>query len=268
MDFERALPFVGGKDGASTMLKKILVCLDGSASADAATRTAIELARAHKARLVGLAIADEPDIRDRLALFERRCREAAVPARALKAEERPADDILREMDAHDLTVFGKDANFRFEPEADAAQTRETLLHRATGPVLVVPDTADPKLGAVVLIAYDGSHAAKRALNSFAANRLAKAREIHVATVDDNGVRARELTNRAVEMLAALRIEAHPHNVVSALSNVDALFVLANKLGAGLMVMGAFAHARLKQLFSGSATRGLLEKATMPLYLQH
>ena len=277
------------------MLKKILVCLEGSASAEAATRTSIALARAHKARLTGLAIIDEPDVQagdptarsgpvfereaallaearkqaqDTLALFERRCREAAVPARALEAVGRPTDAILAEIDAHDLTVFGKAADFRFETEATNPQAREAILHRAKQPVLLVPEAVEPKLGRIVLIAYDGSSAAKRALKSFAGSGLARSREVHVATVDDNGARAWDMANRAVEMLAAAHIEARPHNVVSALSNVDALFVLANQLGAGLMVMGAFPHSRFKQFFSGSATRGLLEKATMPLYLQH
>ena len=35
-----------------------------------------------------------------------------------------------------------------------------------------------------------------------------------------------------------------------------------------MVMGAFAHSRLRHLFHGSVTRGLVEKTTIPLYLQH
>jgi nucleotide-binding universal stress UspA family protein len=40
------------------------------------------------------------------------------------------------------------------------------------------------------------------------------------------------------------------------------------MGAGMMVMGAFASSRLRQLFKGSVTRGLVEKTTIPLYLQH
>jgi nucleotide-binding universal stress UspA family protein len=35
-----------------------------------------------------------------------------------------------------------------------------------------------------------------------------------------------------------------------------------------MVMGAFTRSRLRQLFSGSVTRGLVEQTEIPLYLQH
>ncbi|MBW8879805.1 MAG: universal stress protein, partial [Acidobacteria bacterium] len=155
-------------------------------------RTAITIASEQGARLVGLAIVDEPDIRagtptgfggssfkherdealvaeareraaDCLALFERRCREAAVPARSLEVVGRPAVSILHEMEARDLTVMGRDANFRFEIENDDTATREEILHRATRPLLLVPEGADGPLGKEVVVAYDGSRAAKRAI---------------------------------------------------------------------------------------------------------
>ncbi|MEP6652044.1 MAG: universal stress protein [Myxococcales bacterium] len=279
------------------MIKIILVCLEASSSSEAATGVAIEIARACGARLAGLAIIDEPDIRagtatgiggssfkhqrdealmadarqhahDWVAAFEKRCGEASVSGHGLEIVGRPADAILEEMDTYDLTVMGRDANFKFETEKDDLQTRDAILHRATRPVLLVPDGAPANLGSRVLIAYDGSTAAKRALGSFAASGLATSREVHVATVDDNGASAWEVASRAVELLATAGIPAQQHNLVSVLSNVDALFELARQLNVGLMVMGAFAHSRLRHLFSGSATRGLVEKSPIPLYLQH
>lgn len=278
------------------MLKDILVCLEGSPSSDAAIRAAIEIARTCKARLSGLAIVDEPDIRagaasgiggssfkherDEMLLadarrqadlwvssFERRCREAGVSALTVELVGRPAETILVEMERRELTVIGRDANFRFETETDDVRTREAILHRATQPVLLVPELADPKLGPDVVIAYDGSGAAKRALASFAASGLARSRKIHVVTVDDNGDAGWEMASRGVELLSAGGITAKPHNIVSAMSNVDALFQLATSLAAGMIVMGSVAHSRLKELFKGSVTQGLVEKSIIPLYLQ-
>src|SRR5262252_6690118 len=128
------------------MIKEILVCLEGSSSSDVSTFLAIDVALERGAALVGLAIVDEPDIRagaatgiggasfkherdealvadarkqaaDWLALFERRCREGKVPAKALEVVGRPAAAILAETEKHDLTVIGRDANFRFETES-------------------------------------------------------------------------------------------------------------------------------------------------------
>jgi nucleotide-binding universal stress UspA family protein len=278
-----------------TLLKNILVCLEGSPSTTAAVRLAIDVARRLEARLVGLAIVDEPDIRagtptsiggsafkherddalvaeahkhaaDAIALFERRAREAEVPARSLEIVGRPVDAILEEMSTRDFTVIGRDANFKFEQED--TQTRDAILHRATTPVLLVPETASPTLGGTVLVAYDGSGAAKRALASFAASGLAIGREVHVVTIDDNGAIAWEMANRAVETLKAADIPAKGHNIVSLLSNQEALTRLAREIDAGLIVMGAFTRSRLRELFSGSVTRSLVETTEIPLYLQH
>jgi len=279
------------------MIKEALVCLESSESSEAATRLAITIATDLKARLVGLAIVDEPDIRagapigitgstfkherdeilvadararaaDALALFERRCREADVEARALEVVGRPADSILAEMETRDLTLIGRDANFRFETESDDTATREAILHRAKGPVLLVPEAGEAPPGQHVVVAYDGSGAAKRAIASFAASGLARSRTVHVATVDDSGEQAWEMANTGVKILADLGVASVPHNIVSALSNVEALFAFAKEIHAGLVVMGAFAHSRLAHLFHGSVTRGLVERTEIPLYLQH
>ena len=279
------------------MIKEALVCLEGSASSEAATQVAIAIAKDSAAQLVGLAIVDEPDIRagaatgiggssfkherdetlvaearvraaDALALFERRCREGNVPARSLEIVGRPVDSILTEMEARDLTIMGRDANFRFETESDDTATREAILHRASRPVLIVPENAGRPIGKTVVVAYDGSKAAKRAIASFAASGLAAPRSIHVATVDDSGAQAWEMASAGVKLFVDAGVAAVPHNIVSALTNIEALFNFANDIKADLMVMGAFAHSRLAHLFHRSVTRGLVERTTVPLYLQH
>jgi nucleotide-binding universal stress UspA family protein len=279
------------------MIKDILVCLEGSSSTEAATRLAIGIARSCEAQMAGLAIIDEPAIRagtptsiggssykherddalvadakkladDWVALFERRCRQAGVTARSLEIVGRPADSILTEMEAHHLTVIGRDANFRFETEEHDNKTLNAILHHATRPVLLVPETTDAELGPTVLVAYDGSGAAKRAITSFAASGIAQGRTVHVATVDDRGAVARAMSEQAAAMLSAANVPATAHNIVSVLSNTDALFKFATNLGAGLMVMGAFTRSRMRELFSGSVTRGVVEQTEIPLYLQH
>jgi nucleotide-binding universal stress UspA family protein len=279
------------------MIKESLVCLESSPSSEAATRLATAIASELSAKLIGLAIVDEPDIRagaatgfgnssfkhdrdealvadaharaaDCLALFERRCRDAQVPATALEVVGRPVASILKEMETRDLTIMGRDANFRFEIESDDTATREAILHRATRPVLIVPETFEGPLSREIVVAYDGSGAAKRAIASFAATGLVRSRNLHVASVDDNGAQAWEMATAGVEIFKGLGIAAELHNLVSAQSSVEALFAFAKEIGAGLIVMGAFAHNRLAHLFHGSVTRGLVERTTTPLYLQH
>ena len=282
------------------MIKNILVCIDGSASSEETTLTAIKIARERNANLIGMVVVPEPDSRAGahtsidgssfarrwhkgwpvdvraysamlLATFERRCQAAGVPARVLEVVDRSPEDIIAEIERHDLTLIGHEANFQFETKGDQRAAREKILRHISRPVLLIPDDStgmsDP-LGPTVLIAYDGGPAAERALASFAASGLGESREVHVATIGDDGEKAMETAMQAAERLRAVGINATTHSIVSVLPDSDALVELATKLGAGLVVMGAFARSRMKELFSGSLTRALVAGSQTPIYLQH
>src|SRR5947209_7245977 len=150
------------------MVKQILVCLEGSSSSKCATEVAIAMARDLGATLVGLAVVDAPDIlsneatgfggssykhdRDEALLadaheharawldaFADRCRSAGVVAQTSELTGRPAATILDELVRYDLTILGRDVNFRFETEERDARTRDLILRRAGKPVVVVPE---------------------------------------------------------------------------------------------------------------------------------
>ena len=282
------------------MLKNILVCIDGSASSEETTLTAIKIARERNASLVGMVFVHEPDFRAGahtnidgssvahrwnkwrhvdvrayaamlLATFERRCQAAGVPARVLEVVDRSPEDIIAEIERHDLTLIGHEANFQSATKGDQRATREKILRHISRPVLLIPDDttgmSDP-LGPTVLVAYDGGPAAERALASFATSGLGESRDVHVATIGDDGEKAMETAMQAAERLRAAGIKATAHGIVSVLPDSDALVELGTKLGAGLVVMGAFARSRIKELFSGSLTRALVAGSLTPIYLQH
>jgi nucleotide-binding universal stress UspA family protein len=282
------------------MIKSILVCIDGSASSEETTLTAIKIARERHATLVGMAIGHAPGPQpgpragihgssfDRrwtnlrpvdahsyaamlLATFERRCRSAGVLARVLEVVSRSPEDIIAEIERHDLTLVGHEASFQFENRGDHRAMREKILRRTSRPVLLIPDDAtgmsDP-LGPKVLIAYDGGPASARALASFVASGLGDSRDVHVVTVGEDGEKAMETAMHAAESLRSSGIKATPHGIVSVLSDSDALVEFGSKLGAGLVVMGAFARSRIKEMFSGSLTRALVAGSPTPIYLQH
>jgi nucleotide-binding universal stress UspA family protein len=43
---------------------------------------------------------------------------------------------------------------------------------------------------------------------------------------------------------------------------------ANDLGADLLVMGAYAHSRMREFVFGGATRHVLEHMTIPVLMSH
>jgi nucleotide-binding universal stress UspA family protein len=277
-------------------LKRILVGLEASEGTLRATELALALAGADGAALVGLAIIEAPSItsgaamgiggstykheRDETLLldakqqareFEQRflaaARAAGVLARTVEITGKAADTILAELEHHDVGVLGRYANFRFETEARDLGTWDTILHKAGRPLIVVPETPLPQ-GRDVILAYDGSVAAKRAMRFFVDCGLHRDRTVHVVTVNDSGAIAWELATAAAEELGKLGVAAQVRNVVSVLPVAEALLEVSRDVRAGLIVMGSFAHSRLRSFFRGSVTQQLVEKTTIPLFLTH
>lgn len=275
----------------------LLVCLEGSASSASAITCAIDFAQALATTLTGLAIVDEPDIvaaaatgiggasyrkdRDAALLadaqahaavwlhdFAARSHAAGLSVRTLELAGRPAETILEELAHHDLAVFGRDVNFRFETQESDRYTRDRLLRRAGKPLIVVPPGAAPSASSVMVM-YDGSAAAIRALRSFAASGLGYGRKIYVATVDDDGATAFE---RASQGCALLRgdygVAASPENIVSADPVVAALLERRAKLDAGLIVLGGYVPSPLARLVWGSVTHGVLEQSPVPVFVHY
>ena len=97
------------------MIKDILVCLEGSPGTVRAIELALELAREHGARLVGLAISGNGDrhegVDEHRARLQARGQAVGVSTRTLQVHGQPAATILEEMTAHDLTILARSASF-------------------------------------------------------------------------------------------------------------------------------------------------------------
>jgi nucleotide-binding universal stress UspA family protein len=49
---------------------------------------------------------------------------------------------------------------------------------------------------------------------------------------------------------------------------EALLAMADKVGADLLVMGAYGHPRYREIMLGGATRTVLASATLPVLMSH
>ena len=147
---------------------------------------------------------------------------------------------------------------------------EALLMGSGRPLLIVPRYGKfPRLGERVLVAWNGTREAARAVND-ALPILVEAREVTVLTVNPPGDSPRDVPAGDI----ALHLARHGVKATAASLRADDLAVgdlllsRASDLGADLIVMGGYGHSRLREMALGGATRHLLRHMTVPVLLSH
>jgi nucleotide-binding universal stress UspA family protein len=169
---------------------------------------------------------------------------------------------------HDLVVMGQP-----DPDALANGLRPAEVVLAAGrPALLVPYTgAFPELGRHILVAWNGTREAARALHD-ALFLLDGAEAVTVLEVGPPGGEIAALDARAshvVEMLRRRGIAARAETTVSDGTPIaDVILSVAADLTADLVVMGAWGHSRLREYVMGGASRGVFAEMTVPVLMSH
>ena len=277
------------------MLRSILVGLDGSAYSAAAVELGIRWAQHTGAVLVALGIIDAPTIckpqpvplgasaykvhHDATLLEDarhkveqllqdcvQRCTEAGVTCRILQDTGLPSEHILLEAQQYDLIMLGQHTFFHFETQDTPDDTLAVVVKQSPCPVVAVPETLPE--GRAVLIAYDGSPHATRALHMFQALGLASAYDVHVVCVDAHQEKAHLCVEHAVTFLQWHNVVAQAHALATSESPAHALLQYVHQVQAGLLVMGSSSRSPLREFFGGSVTRTMLRDSPVPLFLYH
>jgi nucleotide-binding universal stress UspA family protein len=156
-----------------------------------------------------------------------------------------------------------------EGSSEKSMLAETIIFGSGRPVMLVPehDLGAYDLGAVA-IAWDGGSCASRAVFD-ALPILAKAREVSVLTVSDDKPDAASSVQQVIEYLGRHGINA-THRETSLRDNDIGRSLMASttEIGAGLLVMGAYGHSRLREFVFGGATKTVLHGPTVPVLLSH
>jgi nucleotide-binding universal stress UspA family protein len=153
-----------------------------------------------------------------------------------------------------------------------AEIVEGVLFHAGRPALIAPPGwKGQSIGKNVVVAWDASREATRALSE-AKPLLAKADKVTVITVDAKPKMFGHGDQPGANIAAHLSrrgAKAEVRNVDS-MGRAPAIAILeeANALGADVVVMGAYAHSRVRELVFGGATRDLLRQANVPLLMAH
>lgn len=143
---------------------------------------------------------------------------------------------------------------------------ENILFESGRPVLVVPPGWRKKaLGGTILVAWDGSRAATRALAD-AQPLLARAGNIFVVTVDQKSTGGVTGSDIAAH-LRRLGIRCQQRDVPRTdKPPEDALLEECVAVGADLIVMGGYRHSRLQEKLFGGVTQRLLLTSPVPLLI--
>jgi nucleotide-binding universal stress UspA family protein len=165
----------------------------------------------------------------------------------------------------DLAILG-----RCGEEIDERLTIEEWVFKTGRPVIVCPATAPGAFRCdTVLVAWDYSRAASRALAD-SLPLLKRAQNVRLTSF--KGEKALPAYGGPAPVLDYL---AH-HGIAAHFDEVDvggkrigaALIDQADKIGADLVVMGAFGHSRTREFLLGGATMALLTKSARPVLLSH
>jgi nucleotide-binding universal stress UspA family protein len=279
---------------STSMLKSLLVLLNDARKAYQASDLARNWASSRDALCAGLSILDvetlcgnEPvpmagmsakEQRDQKLLDEARaqlehvrdqfrslCAQSHVASQLLDEEGRPADVIAREAQRCDLVLVDCPQERSVLGGLSSDQLIGVVKH-CPRPLVVVPER--PAEPTDVVIAYDGSLQAARAVQAFAQSGLASDRPVRVVGVAEHYVTVTRRVDRAVEFLSRHNIAA---TAVPMVSDEDPATVILNHVAAfptGLLVMGTFGQGVLREVLLGSVTRRVLRYCPVPVFLYH
>ncbi|MGZ5896554.1 MAG: universal stress protein [Rhizomicrobium sp.] len=176
------------------------------------------------------------------------------------------DALVEHSRLHDLTIVPMQEGYSVEQ-----WYAETVMFGSGRPTIILPatKTASPISFNTAVVAWDFSRSAARALaDALPVLQLAK----HVRLVTITNDKKIPDTHSPAELAQNLL----RHGIAIELDILDAKgrgagdvlteYVQSNK--ADLLVMGAYGHSRIREFVLGGATRSMLDKPPVPVFLSH
>ncbi len=248
--------------------KDILVYLDPTAESVERLRFAVELAKTHGARLVGVDVSAPEGEESEVVrqMFDTTARDAGVKA-AFVPPEKP--------DEGEAFTHCVDLMIAPAPGGTARdRVRRGVLDRALlesgSPMLILPpEWTGRKVGDNVVIAWNGGREALRAVHD-AMPFLTKARKVTVFCFSARPSDLRASATMLVHHLEAHGVSAHISDWTNTgdLTAIEALFASLDTQDADLIVAGAFGHSRLYEGLFGGVSIDLIRQQSLPVLMSH
>ncbi|MCZ0737929.1 universal stress protein [Phreatobacter sp. AB_2022a] len=175
------------------------------------------------------------------------------------------DEMLMFGRLSDLSVVNRSTG-RFD---ESGALLETLLFESGRPVLVTPPQASEFRARNIVVAWDGSSRAARAVADAMPLLRAADRVVIVCVTNEKDLRRPSPGTDLADALARHAIRPEVNNLSASDRNAArAIREHAVAVQADLVVMGAFAHSRLRQMVLGGVTDSMLRDAEIPLFMSY
>lgn len=186
---------------------------------------------------------------------------AAKTAAGISASWREGENeaLIRRGRLSDLIVVG-----RPEDISQHLLTLETALMETGRPVLMAPPKALPSIGKHIVICWNSSAEAARAVAA-ALPCLAQADTVTILSSDKRKDSVAELRDYLAWHNIAGKVKIYE---VRGQSVGATLLAEAKDLGADMLVMGGYSHARARQLLFGGVTQHFIGNAELPVFMAH
>ncbi len=208
-----------------------------------------------------------------LATFEAVADKAGVPFFEKRViEDEAGIGLCLQARYSDLLVLGQPDPDE-APPAERANLVEYVLMHCGRPLLLVPYAWKPAaISRTVMVAWDGSLEAARAVSG-AIPLLRRAKLVQVTVFNPEIGPGAHGEEPGADI--ALYLERHGIEVEVARQHVgdridigNAMLSHAADIGADLIVMGGYGHARFREVLLGGVTQTILRSMTVPVLISH
>jgi len=198
-----------------------------------------------------------------LKAFRERCEAAGLHPETIKAVGVIDETIIEEGKKTDWILLAqRGENFHLGKGGILGSTAELVVRNSGKPVLVTPKTYQDIES--MALAYDGSPPAHNALK-LAVNLSEKAAwPLTIICITDNQAVADRLNEKIEAYLEPFQIDCETI-IIRGKDNRE-IIKFIQEGSVELLVMGAYGHNRLRQLFVGSTTSDVIQKSRIPVLL--
>ena len=280
------------------MIKRILVPLDPSPFSESALRLACIIAKEYQAEITGLVILDIPGIEDSigpiplggihfaeklekekteeakahiqslLLKFKKTCKTHGVSYKEAERQGSPSKIILDESIFYDMVFIGLRTYFHFETSEESGSSLDLLIKESVVPIYGVPAELPflekPDRRIRVLIAFDGSPLAARAMHRFAHLAIPDLYEITLLNVSEDQAQSMALLSRAEDYLRAHGITHITKDWLDGDLKEIVRIKYYDKMDG--FVVGAHSRKGIFDFLVGSLTKYLLKEAKKPVLI--